>query len=365
YVYTLTTTTGQGKGTATPPPATTMALPYSDNFDTAATSTSPKYFADMNGAFQTTACGGGRSGTCLRQMAATTPIRWTNEPYDAPYTIMGDGSWSNYTVTSDVLLEQAGSAEVLGRVNQQNRNDNGLNAYHFRISDTGAWSIQKSYFDSNWKFTTLASGTVPALGTGKWHTISLKMQDTTLTAAIDGATVGSITDTSYSTGQAGLGVVGPVDATTGYPTANPYLTQEFDNFSLTPGTITQHTGAITSGLAGKCVDDFNGATANGTKVDLYDCNGTNAQKWTRTNGTLQINGKCADVTNQATGNGTLIELWDCNGGTNQQWTPQPDGTLKSSQSGRCLDDPASNTTNGTQLEIWDCNSGTNQKWTLP
>jgi hypothetical protein len=354
YVYTVTTTTGQGKGTATPPAAASMSLPYSDDFETAATTTSPKYFADMNGAFQRVACGGGRSGSCVRQMAATTPIRWTGESYNAPYTIMGDGSWSNYTVAADAMLEQSGSVELLGRANLQATNNNGLNAYHFRVSDSGAWSIVKS--DTSWHFTTLASGTTTALGLNRWHRLSLKLQDTTLTAAVDGTTVGSATDASYTNGQPGLGVTG-------------YQTDQFDNFALTAGPASQqHIGPVRSALSGKCVDDNGGSTTSGTKIQLWDCNGGASQTWWWGNGQLRLggaSGKCVDVTGQGTANGTLVDLWDCNGGTNQQWTPQSDGTLKGVQSGRCLDVPNSSTTNGTQLAIWDCNGGTNQRWTLP
>ncbi|MGK4579571.1 ricin-type beta-trefoil lectin domain protein [Kitasatospora sp. HPMI-4] len=351
-VYTVTTTTGQGKGTATPPAAAPLKLPYTDDFETPATTTSPKYFTDMNGAFQTVRCGGGRTGTCLRQMAPTTPIRWTDERYNAPYTIMGDGSWSNYTVTADTLFEQASTVELLGRVNQQGRNNNGLNAYHLRVSDTGAWSIDKS--DTKWNFTTLASGATTTLGTGSWHTVSLSMQDTTLTATIDGVTVGSATDAGFTNGQAGLGVTG-------------YQTDQFDDFSLTPGnpvTVT-HTGPVTSALPGKCLDDNGDSATSGTAVQLWDCDGGSSQVWTWSNGTLTHNGKCLDVTGASTVSGTPVELWDCNGGTNQQWTPQTDGTLKSTQSGRCLDDPAAATANGTRLEIWDCNGGANQQWALP
>ncbi len=352
YVYTVTTTTGQGKGTAVSPPPAPLKLPYSDNFETPATTTSPKYFSDMNGAFQTVRCGGGRKGTCLRQMAATTPIRWTNESYDAPYTIMGDSSWSNYTVTADTMFEQASSVELLGRVNQQGRNNNGLNAYHLRVSDTGAWSIVKS--DTSWNFTTLASGTTTALGIGKWHTVSLSMQNTTLTATIDGVTVGSATDGSFTNGQAGLGVTG-------------YQTDEFDNFKLTPGpgAPPNFTGPITSALSGKCVADNGDSSVDGTAVQLSDCTGGASQVWTWSNGTLTHAGKCLDVIGQGTADGTQVDLWDCNGGGNQQWTPQPDGTLKGTQSGLCLDDPASSTANGTQLDIWDCNDGANQQWKLP
>ena len=39
YVYTFTTTTGQGKGVTSPPAASAMPLPYTNNFNTAATTT--------------------------------------------------------------------------------------------------------------------------------------------------------------------------------------------------------------------------------------------------------------------------------------------------------------------------------------
>ena len=131
-----------------------------------------------------------------------------------------------------------------------------------------------------------------------------------------------------------------------------------------PNGTTVHTGLVTSGVAGKCLDD-NNSGANATPVIIYDCHGGPTQTWTFTGGVLQINGKCADVTGQATTNGTKVQLWDCNGGTNQQWTPQANGELVSVSSGRCLDDPGGSTTNGTQTIIWDCNNGANQHWTLP
>jgi beta-glucanase (GH16 family) len=124
------------------------------------------------------------------------------------------------------------------------------------------------------------------------------------------------------------------------------------------------TGPIT-GIAGKCVDVRAANTANGTPVQLYDCNGTNAQQWTVAgDGSLRALGKCLDVTFGGTANGTPVQLWDCNGTGAQQWQAQTNGALANPQSGRCLDDPAGNTANGTQLQIWDCNGGTNQQWNL-
>ena len=80
---------------------------------------------------------------------------------------------------------------------------------------------------------------------------------------------------------------------------------------------------------------------------------------------LQLSGKCLDVTGRATADGTLVELWTCNGGTNQQWSTGANSSLVGAGSGKCLDDTKSSTVDGTRQEIWTCNGGTNQTWTLP
>lgn len=133
----------------------------------------------------------------------------------------------------------------------------------------------------------------------------------------------------------------------------------------TPPTGGSHTGAIT-GVGGKCVDVAAAGTANGTAVQLYDCNGGTAQSWTvGTDGTVRALGKCLDVTGQGTANGTLLQLWDCNGSGAQQWTAESDGHLLNPQSGRYLDVPGGNTANGTRLQIYDRNTNAWQIWHLP
>ncbi|WP_394825377.1 GH92 family glycosyl hydrolase [Pendulispora albinea] len=125
------------------------------------------------------------------------------------------------------------------------------------------------------------------------------------------------------------------------------------------------TGAVT-GLAGKCLDVNQGNPANGTKVQLWDCNTSGAQQWSLLgNGTLQAVGKCLDVATSGTANGTKVQLWDCNASGAQQWVAGPNGSLRNPQSGRCLDVPNSTTTNGTQLQIYDCNNTDAQRWALP
>jgi len=125
-------------------------------------------------------------------------------------------------------------------------------------------------------------------------------------------------------------------------------------------------GAI-KGFAGKCVDVAASNTANGTPVQLYDCNSTGAQTWSVGNADTSIRalGKCLDVTAAATASGTKIQLYDCNGTAAQKWTAGAGSTLINTGSGKCLDVPNNNSANGTQLQIWTCGTGANQKWTLP
>jgi hypothetical protein len=124
-------------------------------------------------------------------------------------------------------------------------------------------------------------------------------------------------------------------------------------------------GPIT-GLAGKCVDVAAASTANGTHVQLYDCNGTNAQNWTVGNAdnSIQALGKCMDVTAASTANGAKIQLYDCNGTNAQKWT-YSNGALINTGSGKCLDATDNSSANGNQLQIWTCAGTANQKWTLP
>jgi glucosylceramidase len=124
-------------------------------------------------------------------------------------------------------------------------------------------------------------------------------------------------------------------------------------------------GQIT-GYGGKCVDVAGANTANGTAVQLYDCNGTAAQRWTvAADGSLQALGKCMDITSAGTANGTQIQLYDCNGTAAQKWQHQADGELINPSSGRCLDATGPSSANGTGLQIWDCYDSANQQWSLP
>ena len=125
------------------------------------------------------------------------------------------------------------------------------------------------------------------------------------------------------------------------------------------------TGPIT-GYQGLCVDVRGANTANFTPVQVYTCNGTNAQQWTvvQAGSTLHALGKCMDINGGGTADGTTVDLYDCNNTAAQVFIPQSNGSLYNPQSNKCLDDTGWGGS-GTQLEIWDCTGNANQHWNLP
>ncbi|WP_410572847.1 ricin-type beta-trefoil lectin domain protein [Amycolatopsis sp. cmx-4-61] len=122
-------------------------------------------------------------------------------------------------------------------------------------------------------------------------------------------------------------------------------------------------GGTITGYGGKCVDVAGASSANGTTVDLYTCNGTNAQQWTSSAGTLRALGKCLDVASAGTANGTRVQLYDCNGTGAQQWT-HSGNQLVNPASGKCLDATGPSSADGTPLQIWTCTGAANQSWTF-
>jgi beta-glucosidase len=120
------------------------------------------------------------------------------------------------------------------------------------------------------------------------------------------------------------------------------------------------------GYQGLCLDVAGDNNTDGTKAEIYTCNGTNGQQWTEEpNGTVHADGKCLDVSGGGTANGTPVDLYTCNGTGAQIWRPQPDGALVNPQSGKCLDDTGFSVIPGTQVQIWSCTGNTNQSWTQP
>jgi len=122
------------------------------------------------------------------------------------------------------------------------------------------------------------------------------------------------------------------------------------------------TGTIT-GIGGKCLDLADAGAADYTKVQLYTCNNSSSQSWTRDGDTLRAHGKCLDIDNSGTANGTKVQLYTCNNTAAQVWQPQADGALLNPRSGKVLDAAGGSSADGTQIQIWEWSDVAQQRWT--
>ena len=134
----------------------------------------------------------------------------------------------------------------------------------------------------------------------------------------------------------------------------------------TPGEITA------SGNSGYCLDNANGSTTDGNKIQVWQCLGDANQQWeyaAQSGGheLVNSNGKCLDDPNDSTTNGTKVQLWTCLGNANQEWTQVASGgyTEYVNANGMCLDDTGDSQSNGTAVQVWQCLGDAAQKWDGP
>ncbi|MET8053026.1 ricin-type beta-trefoil lectin domain protein [Streptosporangium sp. NPDC005286] len=130
-------------------------------------------------------------------------------------------------------------------------------------------------------------------------------------------------------------------------------------------TLTTTGSGNTSRLIGwqnKCIDVPNSNGADGQRLQLWDCNNTNAQNWTFPgDGTVRAFGLCMDVAWGSTANGAAIQLANCSGNPAQQFVLSGAGDLVNPQANKCVDVTGWGG-GGTPLQLWECNGGANQKW---
>jgi hypothetical protein len=141
-------------------------------------------------------------------------------------------------------------------------------------------------------------------------------------------------------------------------------------------TIPTAPATVTGVGSGKCVDARAAATGNGTAVQQYTCNGSNAQLWQFTatdSGYYRIGVSTApsqvwDETDVSTADGALTQLWLYGGGTNQQWQPVAEASgsfhFVNRNSGKCLDVPSASTADSVQLQQYTCNGTTAQSFNV-
>ncbi len=368
YIYSLTTTTGQAKGTYTSPAAAPLALPYKENFESYATGKLAHYCSDLAGAFETASAGGGRSGIVYRQVITTPPITWHSGSPTPPITVIGDPNWSNYQASVDVLLEQAGYAELIGNLTSQIRLGGAAEGYHLRVTNTGAWTLfsEGSSSSNTIVDTTLASGTT-TIGLNTWHTLSLLLNNGTIQAFIDGKSVATVTNSTYTGGQIAL-------------LSSKWINSQFDNISV----ISAGSGSggfnpttnykIVNRNSGLALEIPGSSTTEGATIDQNTYTGAKNQLWNlvaQGTGSYKIvnvnSGQVLDDLNKATANGSPVGQWASNGGTNQEWTFTLNAgyyTIANVYSGLVLDVYQKSKTAGATVDQYASNGGTNQQWTV-
>lgn len=126
----------------------------------------------------------------------------------------------------------------------------------------------------------------------------------------------------------------------------------------------------------KCIDVKSSNTANGTPIQLHDCNGTAAQQWTIFNGYLKSgldDTKCLVLNNNSFAEGTPAVLWDCSSASidteHKRWAPALDALkypvirLKKDKA-KCIDVKGGSTSNNANIQLWGCNGNESQDWVL-
>jgi endonuclease/exonuclease/phosphatase family metal-dependent hydrolase len=119
------------------------------------------------------------------------------------------------------------------------------------------------------------------------------------------------------------------------------------------------------GLANKCIDVQGGRTDDGTPIQLFDCNGSDAQLWTiRPNGDIRGRaGKCLTIRGGNAVDGAVTELRTCNGGDAQRFDYTAAGELRSRlDASKCIEVRGGFTQNTTPIQVYSCNGTASQLW---
>ena len=132
---------------------------------------------------------------------------------------------------------------------------------------------------------------------------------------------------------------------------------------------------IRSAMTGKCIDVASSSTADGAKVQQWDCNGTNAQKFhisPTSDGFWKIinvnSGKGLDIKEVSTAQNAEVHQWSYVGGANQQFQFIARGNNQFSfhprHTGMAIDLYWGSANNGTIYVQYPYTGGANQLFTL-
>jgi hypothetical protein len=114
----------------------------------------------------------------------------------------------------------------------------------------------------------------------------------------------------------------------------------------------------------RCIDVMDaqsGVGRDGTPLQLWDCAGSSNQKWVfASDGSVRSLGLCMDLALASTADNTQIQLVNCNGGWAQKFTLNAAHDLVNPTADKCV--TANGSGNGSRLVLRSCAGTTNQKW---
>jgi len=130
--------------------------------------------------------------------------------------------------------------------------------------------------------------------------------------------------------------------------------------------------SLYTGTPGQCLDADVNNGANGTKVQVWTCNGTLQQQWIswsdNTIESVKFRGMCLDADlNGGGANGTRVQLWACNGSTQQQWVTRINdlaiyNVRFLNNTNTVLDRDVTVPGNGARVQLWAKNYQSQQWW---
>lgn len=214
-------------------PYSHLELPYSDDFEYAdypedylsSRGYAPRYTTDQGGAFEVEQT---EEGNILTQQITEElrGVEWGLTP--EPVTTLGDDTWSNYSVSAKVKLDQNAYGE--GDENKENYAGIGLryinssaalsrSGYRIEITQSGKWRLCGSG-------ETLAEGELEDFDASAWHTLLITCEGDVLKAAIDGVQTADVTleGAAVFSGRAAL--------------YSAYYRNSFDDLNVLPADMT-------------------------------------------------------------------------------------------------------------------------------
>ena len=125
----------------------------------------------------------------------------TSSNYNSFYGIYtGSSTWTDYSVSANVKPGVNGTIQYHSSVRLDGRRQDANNTYSMVVQNGNIWYLGKRV---NGTFTTLAQGST-TYNTTAWYTWTLTLTGNTVSASINGATLATVTDGSYSSGNIGF-----------------------------------------------------------------------------------------------------------------------------------------------------------------